>query len=81
MITYNWILYPILGYLLGSIPTAVWLGKKRYGVDVREHGSKNAGATNTFRILGRKPGIVVLLIDVLKGLIATVVPIVFLGKL
>jgi glycerol-3-phosphate acyltransferase PlsY len=42
----------IVGYLLGSIPTAVWIGKYFYQIDVREHGSKNAGATNTFRVLG-----------------------------
>ncbi len=65
------IIYIILGcaaaYLLGSIPTAVWAGKWFYGIDIREHGSKNAGATNTFRVLGKKPGIIVFLIDTLKG--------------
>jgi acyl phosphate:glycerol-3-phosphate acyltransferase len=61
-------------YLLGSIPTAVWVGKTRYGVDVREHGSKNAGATNTFRVLGKKAGKVVLAIDVLKGAFAVLLP-------
>lgn len=59
-----------LAYLLGSIPTAVWIGRSMYGVDVREHGSKNAGATNTFRVLGKKPGIMVLSIDIFKGFIA-----------
>lgn len=57
-------------YLLGSIPTSVWIGKAFYGIDVRERGSGNAGATNTFRILGVKAGIPVLLIDTLKGWIA-----------
>lgn len=57
----------IIAYLLGSIPTAVWLGKWLYHIDVREHGSGNAGATNTFRTLGPKAGIPVLLFDVLKG--------------
>ena len=61
-------------YFLGSIPTAVWVGKVRYGIDVREHGSKNAGATNTFRVLGKKAGKVVLSIDVLKGMIAVLLP-------
>lgn len=61
-------------YFLGSIPTAVWVGKTRYGVDVREHGSKNAGATNTFRVLGKKAGKVVLAIDVLKGAFAVLLP-------
>ncbi|MBA3664761.1 MAG: glycerol-3-phosphate 1-O-acyltransferase PlsY [Bacteroidetes bacterium] len=54
-------------YLLGSIPTAVWIGKSFYGIDVREFGSGNAGATNTFRVLGRKAGIPVLIIDIVKG--------------
>ncbi len=58
-------------YLIGAIPTAVWVGQRFYGVDVREHGSKNAGATNTFRVLGKKPGTFVLLFDVLKGWAAT----------
>jgi len=68
----------IIAYLLGSIPTAVWVGKVHYGIDIREHGSKNAGATNTFRVLGKKPGFAVLLIDVLKGVIACVIPAFFL---
>lgn len=57
-------------YLLGSIPTAVWIGKAFYGIDVREFGSGNAGATNTFRVLGKRAGIPVLLIDILKGSLA-----------
>lgn len=61
-------------YLLGSIPTAVWIGRMKYGLDIREHGSKNAGATNTFRVLGKKAGRVVLAIDVLKGMIAVLLP-------
>ncbi len=61
----------VLAYLVGSIPTAVWVGTARYGIDVREHGSGNAGATNTFRILGRKAGIIVMLVDILKGLAAS----------
>lgn len=61
----------ILAYLFGSIPTAVWIGKAFYGVDVREYGSGNAGATNTFRVLGKKAGIPVMLIDILKGFTAT----------
>ncbi|MDW8295598.1 MAG: glycerol-3-phosphate acyltransferase, partial [Raineya sp.] len=44
----------ILAYLLGSISTAVWVGMRFFGIDIREHGSKNAGATNTFRVLGKK---------------------------
>ncbi len=61
----------ITAYLLGSIPTAVWIGQAFYGVDVREYGSGNAGATNTFRVLGKKAGIAVMIIDILKGYTAT----------
>lgn len=57
-------------YLLGSIPSAVWIGKIFYGIDVREHGSGNAGATNTLRVLGNKAGFIVLGIDALKGFAA-----------
>lgn len=65
-------LIPILiavlsAYLLGSIPSSVWIGKAFYGIDVREHGSGNAGTTNTIRVLGYKAGIPVFVIDVLKG--------------
>ena len=59
-----------LAYLLGSIPVAVWIGKYFYGVDVREHGSGNAGATNVLRTLGKKAGVSVLLLDMLKGFAA-----------
>jgi glycerol-3-phosphate acyltransferase PlsY len=76
----NFLIYGCFAYLLGSIPTAVWVGKRFYGLDVREHGSKNAGATNTFRVLGKKPGIVVLLVDVLKGLVAVFLPQFFLSS-
>ena len=60
----------VLAYLIGSIPTAVWMSKRFYGIDIREHGSGNAGATNTFRILGSKAGSAVMLIDMIKGFIA-----------
>lgn len=63
---YN-ILAVVIAYLVGSIPTAVWLGKAVYGIDVREHGSGNAGATNTFRVLGKTAGFPVLFFDILKG--------------
>ena len=56
----------------------MWLGKAKYGLDVREHGSNNAGATNTFRVLGKKPGIIVLTIDIFKGLIAVLLPYILL---
>lgn len=68
----------VFAYLIGSIPTAVWVGKWFYKVDVREHGSGNAGATNTIRVLGLKAGIPVLLIDVIKGYIAVLMaPVLF----
>jgi glycerol-3-phosphate acyltransferase PlsY len=71
----------VTAYLLGSIPTAVWWGKRYYGIDVREFGSGNAGATNTFRVLGKKAGIPVLFIDIVKGtsavLLAFLSPFVF----
>ena len=70
----DFIIFGVIAYLLGSIPTAVWIGKMRYNLDIREHGSKNAGATNTFRVLGKQAGIVVLTVDVLKGVIAVILP-------
>ena len=57
-------------YLLGSIPSAVWIGKRFHGIDVREHGSHNAGATNTLRVLGSRAALVVFAMDVLKGFLA-----------
>ncbi len=66
----------LIAYLLGSIPSSVWIGKIFYGIDVREHGSGNAGTTNTIRILGYKAGIPVFIIDALKGWLA-----VFLTKI
>ncbi len=60
----------ILAYLVGSVPTSVWIGKKFYNIDVREHGSKNAGSTNAVRILGWKAGLAVLAVDVFKGWLA-----------
>ena len=60
----------VLAYFIGSIPTAVWVSSRLYGIDIREHGSGNAGATNTFRILGPKAGTGVMLGDMMKGFIA-----------
>ncbi len=59
-------------YLLGSIPTGYWLGKVWKGMDVRQHGSGNLGATNVFRVLGKGPGIVTLLFDIAKGALPVV---------
>jgi len=67
----------LLSYLLGSVATAVWAGKIFHGIDVREHGSGNAGATNVIRVLGWKTGIPVLIIDVLKGCLAAMLPAIF----
>ena len=61
------ILLTVAAYLLGSIPNAIWIGKSFYGVDVREHGSRNAGATNTLRVLGRRAALPVFILDFLKG--------------
>jgi acyl phosphate:glycerol-3-phosphate acyltransferase len=60
----------LVAYLLGSIPTSVWVGRFFYGIDIRQHGSGNAGATNTFRVLGAKAGIPVFIFDVLKAFVA-----------
>ena len=61
----------IIAYLLGSIPTSVWVSKSMFDIDIREYGSGNAGATNTFRVLGPKWGSFVMLVDVTKGALAT----------
>lgn len=60
----------ILAYLLGSIPSSVWVGKALFNKDVRDYGSGNAGASNTFRVLGKKAGFLVLAMDISKGLLA-----------
>ena len=67
MISINLIVAIILAYLIGSIPTSVWIGRGFYGVDVRTKGSGNAGATNTIRVLGAKAGVPVLIFDIFKG--------------
>lgn len=72
----NIIIALILAYLLGSISTAVWVGKAFHGTDVREHGSHNAGATNVIRVLGWKTGVPVLLIDMAKGCLAALIPLI-----
>jgi glycerol-3-phosphate acyltransferase PlsY len=65
------VLLIVLAYLIGSIPTAIWISKYFFDIDIREYGSGNAGATNTFRVLGSKWGTIVMIVDVLKGVIAT----------
>ncbi|QQZ11251.1 glycerol-3-phosphate 1-O-acyltransferase PlsY [Heyndrickxia vini] len=64
----------ILAYLLGSIPSGLIVGKLFYGIDIRQHGSGNLGATNSFRTLGIKAGSVVIVADILKGTLATLLP-------
>jgi glycerol-3-phosphate acyltransferase PlsY len=70
LITPLTVLALIIAYLLGSIPTSVWVGKAFHGIDVRDFGSGNAGATNTFRVLGYKAGLPVLIFDIFKGWVA-----------
>ena len=67
----------ILSYLLGSIPSGLIIGKAFYNTDIREHGSGNLGGTNTFRTLGKKAGLIVTSLDILKGTIATLLPYIF----
>ena len=62
----------IIAYVLGSIPSAVWIGKKYYGIDIREHGSKNAGTTNMLRVLGKKAALPVFVLDFFKGFTAVI---------
>lgn len=66
----NEILLIILAYLIGSIPTSVWVSKRFFGIDIRDYGSGNAGATNTFRVLGPRWGTIVMVVDMTKGVIA-----------
>lgn len=61
----------VIAYLIGSIPTAIWLSKAYFGIDIREYGSGNSGATNTFRVLGSRWGSLVMFVDILKGVVAT----------
>lgn len=63
----------VVAYLLGSIPSAVWYGKIFHKIDIRNMGSGNAGATNSLRVLGKKAGIIVLIIDLLKGVLAVLI--------
>jgi glycerol-3-phosphate acyltransferase PlsY len=67
----NEFLLIMVAYVIGSIPTSVWVSKHFFGVDIRDYGSGNAGATNTYRVLGSKWGTFVMICDVLKGVLAT----------
>ena len=66
----NELLLTVLAYLIGSIPTSVWVSQYFFGVDIRDYGSGNAGATNTYRVLGPKWGTTVMIVDMLKGVAA-----------
>lgn len=66
----NEILLIILAYLIGSVPTSVWVSRFFFDIDIRDYGSGNAGATNTYRVLGPKWGTIVMIVDMLKGIIA-----------
>jgi len=66
----NELLIIVLAYLIGSIPTSVWVSRHFFNIDIREYGSGNAGATNTYRVLGPKWGTVVKIVDMLKGIVA-----------
>lgn len=67
----NEFLLIVLAYLIGSIPTAVWVSRYFFGIDIRDYGSGNAGATNCYRVLGSKWGTFVMVVDMLKGVVAT----------
>ncbi|WP_320046780.1 glycerol-3-phosphate 1-O-acyltransferase PlsY [uncultured Ilyobacter sp.] len=64
---FKFIFFAVLAYVMGSIPTGVIIGKKLKGIDIREHGSKNSGATNAYRVLGARYGVMVLAADAAKG--------------
>lgn len=70
MLSIEHIIAIVSAYLLGSVSTSIWIGKIFYGIDIRNYGSGNAGATNIFRVLGKKAGVPVLIIDILKGSLA-----------
>lgn len=76
----NLILLLLLSYITGSFPTSIIAGKIGKGIDIREHGSGNAGATNVFRILGWKYALVVTLVDIFKGWLPTAIFAVYLFK-
>ncbi|PWU68761.1 glycerol-3-phosphate 1-O-acyltransferase PlsY [Gracilibacillus dipsosauri] len=73
----DYFIFIVIAYLLGSIPTGLIVGKVGFKIDIREHGSGNLGATNTFRVLGIKAGIIVTVCDILKGTLAAVLPVIF----
>ncbi|MBE9491993.1 MAG: glycerol-3-phosphate 1-O-acyltransferase PlsY [Bacteroidetes bacterium] len=81
MILFQVIIAVVVAYLIGSIPTSIWIGKLVYGIDIRKEGSGNAGTTNVIRVLGWKAGIPVLVFDILKGWVAVKLSYYFPGDL
>ena len=78
---FEYVVIIVLAYLIGSIPSGLIIGKKFYGVDIRNHGSGNLGGTNTFRVLGVKAGLTVTTADILKGTLAAALPFLFQSDL
>jgi glycerol-3-phosphate acyltransferase PlsY len=78
---FEYVVIVILAYLIGSIPSGLIIGKRFYGVDIRQHGSGNLGGTNTFRVLGVKAGLTVTTADILKGTLASALPFLFQSDL
>lgn len=74
---WTYLILIILSYLIGSIPSGLIVGKLFYQTDIREHGSGNLGGTNTFRVLGKRAGVIVTLADLLKGTLAVSLPAIF----
>ncbi|HVK97835.1 MAG TPA: glycerol-3-phosphate 1-O-acyltransferase PlsY [Flavisolibacter sp.] len=66
----NEIILIVIAYLIGSIPTAVWISKYFFDIDIRDYGSGNSGATNTYRVLGSKWGTFVMIVDMIKAIVA-----------
>src|SRR5690625_1100430 len=73
----DYVVYGLVDYLLGSIPSAIIVVKIGYNIDIREHGRGNLGGTNAFRVLGIPAGIIVILVDILKGIVAVLIPLIF----
>ena len=74
------LLFCAIAYLIGAIPFALIIGKLFYNTDIRTMGSGNLGTTNTFRCLGKKAGVMVFILDISKGIVATFLPTLSLGK-
>lgn len=76
---FNYLLYALLGYLIGSIPFALVIGKVFYKTDIRQHGSGNLGGSNAGRVLGKKAGVAVITLDVLKAIVPVIIVAIFVG--